>query len=337
MLRDFSHTQIATWKRCRLKHAYRYKDRLYPIRRPARVEVGNYVHALLAAYYRGENVNEASDRYWVEMTKPLFVEEIVANRLEDVRQLAEAVTARYIDHYRAVADQWEVLAVEEELRMRVPTTAGNLSQSRLHIKLDLVAVDKATNTLLVVDHKVTSRTFQEFANTLVLDPQANEYLWGVTNAHRRDGVIKVAACFNLIRSKLPTVPHVLKKGGLSRAKDIDTTQDVYLAAINEYGYDPDDYAEILDYLAIASKPFFHREVIDRTPEELDAIGRELYYTAMDIRRGKVFRNGTSDCSWDCDYRELCIIEAKGGDGDYYRKANFNRSTKPDSPNGVGGQ
>jgi len=54
--------------------------------------------------------------------------------------------------------------------------------------------------------------------------------------------------FNLVRAKLPTVPQVLKSGGLSKAKSIDTDVDTYLQAIKDNRLNPNDYVDILNHL-----------------------------------------------------------------------------------------
>ena len=102
--RVLSYTQIKAWKRCRQKWHYRYVRGLVPKERIKEIELGNYGHALLEAHYRGEDLSEASNKYWLEQTKNMFQEEML--EFEEVRQQAEQLVERYIKHYGRYRD-WE--------------------------------------------------------------------------------------------------------------------------------------------------------------------------------------------------------------------------------------
>lgn len=313
-----SYSQVKTWKRCRQKWYYNYVRGLKPKERVRKIDLGNYGHALLEAYYRGEDIQEASEAYWMEQTKDMFQEQI--DEYKEVREQAEALVERYIKHYQEKGEEFEVHAVEQHFKTTIPTPAGYKSKTDLQGILDLV-VEDSTGEIWLVDHKFTSIDLVKYEENLVLDEQANYYLWALAdmlgNHNAVSGII-----FNLVRAKLPTVPKVLKSGGLSKAKNIDTDVETYLQAIKDNGLNPKDYTDILTHLKELDRPFFKRHRIHRTPEELAHIQEELYEMSRDMRGCRIYRNATKDCSWDCPYRELCIMEYKGIKDDFYIENNF---------------
>ncbi|MDI6840471.1 MAG: PD-(D/E)XK nuclease family protein [bacterium] len=315
-----SYTQIKTWKRCRQKWFYRYVRGLVPKERVKKIELGNYGHALLEAHYRGEDLSEVSNKYWLEQTENMFQEEML--EFEEVRQQAEQLVGCYIKHY-GKEEPWKIYAVEEHFTTNIPTPKGNKSQSALQGVLDLV-VEDGTNEIWLVDHKFTSIDLDKYEENLVLDEQANYYLWALAEMLNNHSAV-AGIIFNLVRTKLPTVPQLLKKGGLSKAKNIDTDVETYLQAIKDNKLNPKDYADFLTHVRDNEKPFFKRHYVHRTPEEIAEVGAELYEISRDMRGCRVFRNATKDCSWDCPYRELCIMEYKGVKDDFYIDANFTKN------------
>ena len=313
-----SYTQLKSWKRCRQKWHYRYVRGLVPKERVKKIDLGNYGHALLEAYYKGEDLQQASENYWREQTKDMFQEEMI--EYQEVRDQAEQLVKRYIDHYNKVGDDLKIHAVEEHFQVTIPTAKGYKSMTDLQGVLDLV-VEDGTGELWLVDHKFTSIDLDKYEENLVLDEQANYYLWALAEMLGDYGAVS-GIIFNLVRAKLPTVPQVLKSGRLSKAKSIDTDVDTYLQAIKDNRLNPNDYVDILNHLKENSKPFFKRHRVYRTPEELENIKGELYEMSRDIRGCRVYRNATRDCSWDCPYRELCIMESKGIKDDFYIENNF---------------
>lgn len=310
-----SYSQVKTWKRCRRKWWYGYVKGLRPKGKVRKIELGNYGHHLLEAHYKGEDLQEASQKYWDKVTADMFEEEM--DMFTGVRSDAEQLVQRYLDHYGD--NRWNVLAIEQDFEVNIRTGRGNSSRSHFKGVLDLV-VEEETGGIFLVDHKFTTISFDKFEDSLVLDEQANSYLWAL---ERILGVPVMGIVFNLIRTKLPTVPNLLKNGTLSKAKNMDTDPQTYLAEIHRLGLNPNDYQDILEHLTETVNPFFKQVKTYRTPPEVTQVGHELYRTSLDMRAGEVYRNATKDCGWDCPYYGLCIIDAKQADSDFYIRTNFN--------------
>lgn len=312
-MNKISYSQIKTWKRCRQKWYYGYVRNLLPKGRIYKIELGKYGHALLEAYYKGEDLKEASQVYWDEQTKDMFEEEMV--EFEDTRFQAEVLSERYINHYEDIDRHMEILSAEG--KFSTPINGG------VHLRgiIDLVMQDD-TGELWLVDHKFTSIDLIKYEDGLVLDEQANYYLWALAEMLGEDKPV-AGIMFNLVKSKLPSVPKLLKSGGLSKAQSIDTDTATYLKAIEDNGLNPHDYDDILRSIEEKDRPFFKRHYVQRTAQELRNIGTELDRISKDMVDCRIYRNATKDCSWDCPYRELCIMEYKGITDEFYIENNFN--------------
>ena len=99
----------------------------------------------------------------------------------------------------------------------------------------------------------------------------------------------------------------------------DTQVTQYIWALRQMGYDVCGvYYNILrkcdPYSKRTKAPYHYREAVYRNDREIEECGRQLYYQYMAMRHaGKYgyYTNPTRDCSWDCEYRPMCIAEMEG--------------------------
>lgn len=186
-------------------------------------------------------------------------------------------------------------------------------------KIDMITEDIFGN-LWIFDHK-TCKTFGDWSK-LTLDTQVGSYIWAIEKMlplkKHLSGVV-----YNGLKKVLPKPPEPLKKGGFSVNKQQNTTYDVYLQALLDHGLarregvvltvDP-AYHEMLAHLhnqdvvtddEITTK-FFKRKKVKRSREEVISMGRDIYDEACDIVQATAFYpNPNRDCSWDCDFYDVC--------------------------------
>src|SRR5690606_10898829 len=117
-------------------------------------------------------------------------------------------------------------------------------------------VQDSSGDVWILEHK-TSATSWSLVDMLFND-QTLGYMWVVQQLL---GSAPRGVIFNILRKKVPRVPQLLKNGGLSRAKNIDTTFETYMRAIEDNGLDPVDYVEILRELKDRGNTFFQREKV----------------------------------------------------------------------------
>lgn len=308
---NVSYSQLKMWKRCKRKWWYRYVQGLIPKQHQTRTTLGIYGHMLLQQHYLGNDVRLASNEYYQRLIadQPM---ELVPFFLE-IKEQAENLFKRYLRHYKH--QEWEVITAEREFITPIPNT-----DAYLKFVVDLMIQEK-DGGLWLVDHKFTSRDLDSWENWLALDEQANLYLWGLNER----GYNVKGAIFNLIRTKIPTVPRVLKSGQLSKAKNIDTDPETYLQAIIDNKLNVRDYTDILEYLNDSGKPFFRQFKTTRSKPELDLIGLELEALIDDLNancEAYPVKNATQACGWDCPYLELCLMDSKLIDSKHYISVEF---------------
>lgn len=103
----------------------------------------------------------------------------------------------------------------------------------------------------------------------------------------------------------------------------DTQVTQYIWALREMGYDVCGvYYNILrkcdPYSSRTKAPYHYREAVYRNDREIAECGRQMYnqYLAMKhAERYEFYCNPTRDCSWDCEFRPICIAEMEGRLGD----------------------
>lgn len=69
---------------------------------------------------------------------------------------------------------------------------------------------------------------------------------------------------------------------------------------------------------------FVREAVERTDEEIEQWARDTRRAVMDMPGAAIYPNPTDSCSWDCDFRNPCLLRGRPTD----LKAVLTREFKP---------
>lgn len=308
-------TERTAWKTCRLYHQFSYKRGLVPLRvNPGPIWLGTGVHVALATYYKFGALPATTFEKWYKTQAGkiwAFLDISGQTALEEMHALGLTMMTAYAEYAHVADADWEVVAVEEEISIEV------LPGYWMTGTLDLLVRNTRTRKLWVVDHK-TCASFVDPA-ALEFDDQMVAYLYLV---YRKYNEVPAGAVYSMLRKKIPAEPLVLKKGGLSKAVNIDTTPAVYRAAIEREGLDVADYADILARLE--HNEFFRRETVMRTRRELELFEQQIQLEVPEMLRpdAPVFPTMTQDCIWSCQFRDLCRTRATGGDVEFSIAANY---------------
>lgn len=350
---EYTTSQLACFKRCPKKWFYSYYKLLDPVKFRKTLELGSYVHYLLDAFYkpvdeefntklittdslqdvamqRYSGVLVASEKYFEEKTANLFEEEMM--KFVEMRQEAEAIVTRYIEQNAEDLEKYNVIATEKEFKIPVYNNNGKRTRDFLRGKLDMVVEDMFT-TIWFFEHKTTSDSVDNRFDTVELEEQLNNYIMVTSGLY---GDYFGGGILNVIRKKAPRLPEPLKSGkGLSKDKKIDTTYDLYLEAIHKYGYDPNDYTEMLGILKEKGDRFYGRKIVSRKPYQILETRDEIYFTIQSIKEllrlykktgneAVFYRVPTFMCGNMCDFCNLCMLDSKKGDVENYIAGNFTK-------------
>lgn len=312
-----THSMMKTFRRCPKQFEYKYLERLKPkvLGRPLRF--GSWMHALLEALYKGQDV-EAVHRHWSNKFSQLFDEEKVD--LGDLPRDVWRTYLSYLWHYKN--DPWIVHDVEFTLEVELPD--GSMYRCRLDMLIE------NQYGLWIVDHK-NHKTLPNLDFRL-LDAQSALYIW----AALKNKIPVQGHIWNYLISRPPTIPEVVYKGTRLSKRAIDTDFPTYARAIKAAGLDPRDYAAKLAYLRslryvpgeIQRSTHFRRDILEKTPAMIRRMANEGYQTHLRMNSYRwdkvqsIERVPDRSCTFSCSYTDLCTIELFGGNATQLRRQRY---------------
>jgi hypothetical protein len=204
-----------------------------------------------------------------------------------------------------------------------------------HGTIDRIVVDRYGRYWLW-DYKTAKK-----ADTakLATDDQVSAYLWGAAKLFpfKVYGFVYLQMTKEKIKE-----PKRLKSGELSVDKRQKTTYSLLRQAILE-DYEtvqsaPAKLVQFLNFMAEQEEPegdrFIRWDFVKRTPEQIQTTEENIYGELADmLNPNKVcYPTPTRDCSWDCPFREACILTDMKDD---YALSEFFREfeTRPHEENG----
>lgn len=293
-----------TWTRCRQQWWWAYREHLTPrVQKPA-LRFGDLVHQALAAYYipsksrtrvvRGphpvKNFLAAYDRQLQEFQDfGMYADD----EWIDARVLGEEMLTNYIDEYGA-DKRYRIVQPEADFQVDLYTEYEEYICTYVGT-CDAIVEDLSTGLYGLFEHKTAAAI-----NTahLTLDEQAGSY-WAILP--------------DLIEERLLGKMDFILYNFLRKGSKDDRP-------VNELG-------QHLNKDGTVSKrqppPLFKREIVRRTEierrntlERIDAQAEEIAW--VDEGSLKVYKNPTRDCSWDCDFFDMCELHEMGADWEGYR-------------------
>src|SRR5690625_1434726 len=310
-----SYSRQRTLLRCPKRFEYNYVKNIRRIIDEDKFLFGSAVHEFLDAYY-GSMVNAVSlsaksfnRTHSYAIGKKAF-RDYIQNNFPDTDEaneqaiLAEKVIENYHD-WSAKNDDFIVLGTEVEFD--VDLGSGRLFRGFFDMVVQI------NDKIWVMEHKTANRIQTEHIER---DSQVSSYIW----AARKKGIPLEGVIYNTLRKAVPEKPRLLKNGTLSKARHQNVTYETYLEAIHENGMDEEDYEDILEHLKGLENPFFSREYTTRTETAIENTELDILQTE-DLKhallKANVFpRNITRDCSWDCPFAELCLLDMEGSDTEH---------------------
>lgn len=305
-------SQIKVARRCMRKHDYKYNQHLAKRVRAAPLLRGSILHEMIEARRTKKDPYKILREY-EKKYRTLFSterEEYGETFIEDIGRVFAGYERAYAD------DPLKPLYVEQKGELDLP------NGQRLKFIVDEIAVDKQGRKWLVdrKSHKNIPEERDRFS-----DIQLVLYFWAWNSLHPKeqiDGVI-----WDYLRTKPPTIPEQLKNGQLTQRKNIDTDYYTYSSEIRRLQLDPRLYKEILAQLqARGSIDFFQRISLPSPTKALvksvvDDAAETAEYIADYGEKVKT-RNLSRNCSFDCEFYQLCHAELRGLDAGFVKKTQY---------------
>lgn len=319
-METISWSKWRTWLRCKRKYWYRYKLRL--IRRRPEVPLlrGRIIGECLDARSNDQSWGPILAKYQKEFGR-LFDEE--REEYGDLIGDCKSIIARYAQRYENDGLSYIELPSKDKTRkpyeIAVRVDLGNDLEFLAYI--DKVVQDPQ-DRVWVMDHKSHKNIPDE--NNRFSDLQLVLYVWGLDRCdYDIPGVTGVI--WDYLRTKVPTVPEILKSGALTRRKDLDTDYQTYMNAILENGLDPQQYSEELQRAKANESSFFHRVTLPKPPKVMmEQVVDDLRNTATEIKYlSDKLKTRTMDrtCA-QCSYFTLCHSELRGLDSEFVKKSEY---------------
>ena len=331
MKRIVTYSELKERRRCAYRAHLSYDERLAPKATKTAFREGTIADAGMNELYLGVRdfgeyrtslmldamlAAKREEEARIESSGAVLLDEDWA-AMEESWQLLTVLAAQYVDWAKDHDPFDEIVTMQLEGRIPVVTTKGRASSRYdFAFKPDgLVVID---GKLWLLENKWWKSISEQMLRALQMDEQCGMYLWGVHQLIERGEApgrvlqaverygLPVGVYYNVVRKKLPVVPQQNKDGTTSKRKDVDTTTEVYRQALLERGQDPAEYAEILELLEAKGDTFHHREGIYRNEAELAEIGRRIYEGTRLIAHNHRLKNPTRDCTWDCQFWDLCL-------------------------------
>jgi hypothetical protein len=297
--------------------------------------MGNVLHAYIEHYWWGIREGKPTDDAHLSskiLTSTKYMPELKV-QAEQAFQLGSPDLAaeieetlpragRIIDRYYNIrgkddGERYEPLLIEQDLKVII--YPGILSNG----KVDCVTRDRADGIVHLWENKST-RTIptDEFRFRDVQTVLYDQKLKAANFQYSIDHIM-----WNYLRTREPEVPEVVYKGtkreGLSRAKTLDTTWEVFAAAIAANKYDPRAYSDMHALLEFKEETaYFPRYDIPIVVDK-EFLMSQYIATSERMRQKKDewlggFSTPIMHLQWSCDrcdmYR-LCQAKLVGGDQD----------------------
>ena len=323
---SLSYSQISTFKDCRRKWYLSYVLGYSPKMTSPKLVLGKLVHSALESFYKGGDIEKAYDQALISEIEKLKKEfpfadeefEAYLNELEDELNLGREM----VRNYKAYAEVNDPKLINKVISTELRKEVKLKYSVKILGYMDMIFQDRY-GMCWIMEHKTANAISTDH---LVLDEQASIY----TMLAEKIFNLKFAGIYyNFIKKAVPQKPSLLKNGTLSKAKNSNITYETYMQAIKENNFNVADYNDILEYYSSQEQGFIRRIPVVRNESEKKEIAQRIQLVARDIKKAQndikmIYPHPTRDCSWKCQFRDVCIEMNNGGDYKFLLDRNFNK-------------
>jgi diadenosine tetraphosphatase ApaH/serine/threonine PP2A family protein phosphatase len=344
-------SERASLKRCPQRWWWEYRDGLRTTEVQKAYWFGIGIHLALARYYG--NIGYKRNMDFIDVWRTYCDEDEISLVLKaapdgfsedeswvDAKALGESMLLGYHDLYQGDPD-WDMIHVEMPFQIGIPDPADPDSDICIfNSTFDGVYRHKHDRKIRLQEHKTAKAITTDH---LPLDPQAGAY-WAVASiVLKHEGILSGkqridGITYNFLRKALPDTRPKNAEGYATN----NPIKQHYIDAINAAGGDADAKQTLASLQADAATlrlrvvgdvsknqppPLYQRDNVNRVPAEratqIDRIaGEAMLARAYDTGLLPLVKNTTRDCSWDCQFFNMCQLHEQQADWVDFRDAVF---------------
>lgn len=288
-------SEVGSFLTDRVAWKLRWVDRLVKNVPDNKLFFGDLFHKHMEHLNKTSSIGQAHDltNQWINSMDLQHMDSVTYTEL---MTLFSEVSKYYEDTYFA-EDLSKLTVIATELRFAIPLYQNDFEQNPLTFAyegtIDLVYLEGGL--LKFKDYKTTS-SIDRYVSNSVLDRQISRYwfalqalcegygyiwakdvvggVWIKTKDHPLYDILKnfkeqgpSEFVYDIVKKETPKEPRQLKDKSLSKDKSQKTTYDLYMKAIENLRYNPDDYRDILDHLYESGNKFLRRISVRRNWNE----------------------------------------------------------------------
>lgn len=347
-------TEVQTFRDCPNKHHFAYRERLRPLVTGKALAIGDIFHrgmsAGLFAGWKdidGLSIDDRLTRQIVSSTADVdtrvfeWIQTVVEHDpnadyaalqafADDTGAMLKFMLANYFELAKRDLSSLILVEAERGFAVRVRDAIGRKTRVEFRGVRDAVFYDPTYNAIELHEHKTVANMPDEIGKRAEMDPQTSGYVYSLVE-ERNAGKLKFLdgtpvpgdavlgrVAYNAVRKKQPSIPKVNKDGSVSVAA-IDTTSDLYMAALNEQQHTrkipvSEKQLEKLRELAARINPYFGRHEYQKTRDEIERWRSDTMVDAARIRAAdnnpamRTRNPGNCNMAWSmsCSYRAVCL-------------------------------
>jgi len=256
---------------------------------------------------------------------------------EDI-EFVQGMFDHYVSGWLPRWNQWQTLWIDEkpmvevEFSIYIPELSDYMKMPVIYQgKVDGVETDEIGRIWIVEDK--TASAFE--VDKLQTDPQCSSYSWASSYFLPKpaEGIL-----FKQFKKDCPEPPKILKNGTISTSKSQKTTAKMLQTAVNKaYGCVPEKYNEAVKSLmekesdngdAFIRYDYVRRNQYHRA-NEYPKILAESY--EMLSKHLIMYPSPNAECSWQCDFRQVCLAMDGGSDWKFMLKENYEPKKEGEYP------
>lgn len=344
----------ALFKQCRTKWDFGSKIRqnYEPAVTVKPLDFGTAIHEALAVYYNPDTWTDDRDVVEAEAINAFMVlcgkqkdqnlrvrDGNLAYEVEvdfsERRELGLGMLRYYFKWARA-NDHFTPILVEAEfevpvlvpMNLRMPNNSDftRLHDGSLWLGTEIVMYQGRIDMLVqdeygfywIFDHKTCAQ--MSSTEWLAHDDQITSYCWALS---LKLGIPIKGFVYNELWKKVPHAPKELVRGGLSVNKQQDTTLALFMESIEKGNYNPESYADYINFLREYPKDFVRRTQVHRSPAELMKQSERICMEAMDMLSDPMIYPSPNKMNCNgCWFRMPCLATQDNSDVEFILTAQY---------------